>query len=209
MKIICIGSDRSIYKNNIENNLSEETGTESEIPLIYFKPDSALLSNNKPFFIPDFSTEIYSEVKLVIKINRLGKNIAGRFAARYYDEISVGIDLSAMNIRKKLVSNNYPWELSTAFDNSAIVGNFITKDTLLQNSKSILMLKNDQKCGIDLGNDIISRIDETIAFLSTFFTLKIGDLIFLDIGLDKEKIAINDVLKGQIADKELLSVHIL
>lgn len=212
MKIICVDKCQKLHNsNNNENSLSTMID-KGESPIIYFKPDSSLLTGSKPFFIPDFSSEIYCEAKLVIKINRLGKNIAKRFAHRYYEEVTIGIDLTAVDIFEKLKSNGLPWELSKVFDNSAPIGNFILKDELNTVSSNILFEVTEEDTSSCIqeyeAKNIFSEIDSIICFMSKLVTLKIGDLIFISLPMNRKKVNINNHITGRIDNKTILNFHI-
>lgn len=179
-------------------------------PVIFIKPDSALLKDNKPFFIPDFSNEIHHEVEIVIRINRLGKNIAERFAHRYYDELTVGIDFTARDLQSELKLKGLPWELSKGFDNSAVIGEFVSKEDLsgsIDNLKFEL-LKNSNQVQIGNSSDMIHSVDKIIAYVSRFFTLKIGDIIFTGTPAGVGRVDIDDHLEGFLDDKKLFDFYV-
>lgn len=178
-------------------------------PVIFMKPESALLKNGKPFFLPDFSEEIHYETELVIKINRLGKNIAERFAHRYFNEITVGIDFTARDLQLKLKEKGLPWEIAKGFDGSAAIGDFISisKFDDLKNIDFHLNINNNT---VQQGNsgDMIFSIEKIIAYVSHFFTLKIGDLIFTGTPAGVGTVNINDRLQGYIGQEKLLELTI-
>ena len=202
MKIIAIG------QNYVEHNkeLNNENPTE---PVVFMKPDSALLRNNKPFFIPDFTTELHYEMELIVKIDRLGKNIASRFAHRYYSEIGLGIDFTARDLQRKLRAEGKPWEICKAFDNSAVIGNFIPVGKIgdIQNVQFHLDI-NGKTVQKGSSSDMIFPINELIAYISRFFTLKIGDIIFTGTPVGVGPVAINDRLEGYIFDEKMLDFKI-
>ena len=143
------------------------------------KSDSSLLKDGKPFFIPDFSSEIHYETEIVVKIDRLGKNIAERFAHRYYNEVTVGIDFTARDLQRELRAKGLPWEICKAFDNSAVVGTFVPLDRVGDINRIPFHLDiNGQKVQEGNTSDMLFPVDRIIAYVSRFFTLKIGDLIF-------------------------------
>jgi len=172
MKIICIGLN---YKQHVKE-MNRPVPAE---PVVFLKPDSSLLKNNKPFFLPDFSSDIHYEVEVVIKICRLGKGISPRFAHRYYDQATVGIDITARDIQSRLFRENLPWEISKGFDGAAPVGRFIPV-TSINNISNLdfrleingLIVQKSNTC------DMMFGFDEIVAYVSNFFTLKTGDLIF-------------------------------
>lgn len=196
MKIICVGWN--YLKHNAEMNRVEVP----EHPTIFMKPDSALLRENRPFFIPRFSNQIEHEVELVVRINRLGRNIAPRFAHRYYSEVALGVDFTARDLQNQCKQLGAPWEISKAFDNSAVVSDFISLDELsdIQDIHFSLQ-KNGQIQQQGHTKDMLFSVDNLIAYISQFFTLKIGDLIFTGTPAGVSPVAINDRLTGYIEDK--------
>lgn len=194
MKILCIGRN---YVKHIEE-LNNQVPTE---PVIFAKPDSALLLKNKPFFIPDFADEFHHEVELVVKINRIGKNIAPQFAHRYYDEVALGIDFTARDLQSELKSKGLPWEKAKAFDGSAVLSKFINKNKFadIQNI-NFRLDKNDKTVQRGNTGHMIFPIDRIISHVSQYFTLKIGDLIYTGTPAGVGAVAINDRLKGYIED---------
>lgn len=205
MKIICVGHN---YQDH--NKEMGRSGLPFADPVLFMKPDSALLRDNKPFFIPDFSDNIHYELEVVIRINRLGKNIAERFAHRYYDELTVGIDFTARDLQSDLKERGLPWEISKGFDNSAVVGEFVPKESLPQNIEKLnfSLLKNNRT--VQSGNtaDMIHSVDKIIAYASRFFTLKIGDILFTGTPAGVGRIDIDDHLQGYLEDKKLFDFHI-
>ncbi|MCT4591310.1 MAG: fumarylacetoacetate hydrolase family protein [Carboxylicivirga sp.] len=197
MKILCVGRN---YVKHIEE-LNNQMPTE---PVIFAKPDSALLLKNKPFFIPDFAEDFHHEVELVIRINRIGKNIASQFAHRYYDEIALGIDFTARDLQAELKSKGLPWEKAKAFDGSAVLSKLIDKSRFedIQNINFHLERNGET---VQKGNTshMIFPIDQIISHVSQYFTLKIGDLIYTGTPAGVGPVAINDRLKGYIEDERL------
>lgn len=181
-----------------------------EEPAIFMKPDSSLLKDGKPFFIPDFSSDVQYETEIVIKISRLGKNIAQRFACRYYEEVTVGIDLTARDRQRQLRSEALPWELSKAFDNSAVTGTFVPLKECGNdvNNLSFHLIINGITVQEGNTSDQLFKTDEIIAYVSRFFTLKIGDLIYTGTPAGVGKVAINDHLEGYIGEKKLLDFYV-
>ena len=202
MKIICIGRNYTEHAQELGNEIPEN-------PVIFMKPDTALLRNGNPFFLPDFSDEIHYETELVIKINRLGKNIAEKFAHRYYDELTVGIDFTARDLQRKQKELGLPWEIAKAFDNSAPVGEFISKKELADiNNINFRLDINGATVQHGNSGDLIYSFDKIIAYISRFFTLKIGDLIFTGTPAGIGGVSINDRLEGYIEDRKLLDFKI-
>lgn len=166
MKIICIGRNYAEHARELNNPVNDE-------PVIFLKPETALLQKRMPFFIPDFSNDIHYEAEIVVKISRLGKNINEKFAHRYFDEVTIGIDFTARDLQSKLKSKGLPWETAKGFDGSAAVGNFVPKSRFedLNNLNFSLKLNLQQ---VQTGNtsDMIYPIHTIIAHASRFFTLK-------------------------------------
>jgi acylpyruvate hydrolase len=192
MKIICIGRNYVEHARELNNPLPEN-------PVFFMKPDSALLLKNRPFYIPEFSNEIHHEVELVVKIHRLGKHIDKKFAHRYYNEIGLGIDFTARDIQRKCKEKGLPWEIAKAFDYSAVLGDFV-KIGKLKNKASIDFELHKNNVCVQKGNskDMLFSIDEIIAYISQFVTLKIGDLIFTGTPAGVGAVAMNDKLVGKL-----------
>jgi acylpyruvate hydrolase len=202
MKIICIGRNYIDHARELGNKVPEE-------PVFFMKPDSALIKNNKPFFYPDFSNEIHHEIEIVVKISRLGKHIEKKFAHRYYEEVGLGIDFTARDLQKKQAMDGKPWEISKAFDGSAPLGKFIRLDTLPDPSAIRFRLEKNGR-EVQKGNtkDMIFSIDEIIAYVSKFLTLKIGDLIFTGTPAGVSPVKIGDQLTAYLEDKCLLDFYV-
>ena len=178
-------------------------------PTIFMKSDSSLLKDGKPFFIPDFSSEIHYETELVVKIDRLGKNIAERFAHRYYSEVTVGIDFTARDLQRRLREQGLPWEISKAFDNSAVIGTFIPLEEAGNVNQLSFHLDMNGKT-VQQGNtaDMLFSVDQIIAYVSRFFTLKIGDLIYTGTPVGVGPVCIGDHLEGYLGERKLLDFHV-
>jgi len=202
MKIIAVGWNYHDHNKEMNRSFIPKE------PTIFMKPDSALLKDGKPFFIPDFSERIEYEAELVIKINRLGKNIAPRFAHRYYNEVTVGIDFTARDLQQKQRENGAPWEISKAFDSSAVVGKFIEIPEEQRNNIDFHLDINEKTVQKGNNAEMIFKIDEIIAYVSRFFTLKIGDLIFTGTPSGVGPVSIDDHLQGYIGDKKLLDFYV-
>jgi 2-keto-4-pentenoate hydratase/2-oxohepta-3-ene-1,7-dioic acid hydratase in catechol pathway len=202
MKILAIG------QNYIEHNKELNSKHPSE-PVVFMKPDTALLRNNKPFFIPDFTEELHYETELIVKINRLGKNIDPKFAHRYYSEIGLGVDFTARDVQRRLKNEGKPWEISKAFDNSAVIGDFIPVEKVgnVQDIRFSLQLNG---ATVQQGHsaDMIFPIDELIAYVSCFFTLKIGDILFTGTPAGVGKVAVDDRLEGFIFDTKMFDFKV-
>ena len=204
MKIIAIGMNYVAHCHELHAN--EKLPKE---PVIFMKPDSALLKDSKPFFIPDFSKRIDYETELVVRICRLGKNIASRFAHRYYDAVTVGIDFTARDLQQKLRAEGKPWEISKGFDNSAVIGDFVPVDRFkdVQNLDFHLDIDGNK---VQQGNtrDMIFKIDDLIAYVSQFYTLKIGDLIYTGTPVGVGPVSIGQHLEGYLEDEKLLDFYV-
>ena len=202
MKIFAIGQNYA--EHNKELNSPDPTE-----PVIFMKPDTAALKNNKPFYIPDFSSELHYETEIIVKISRLGKNIAPKFAHRYYEEIGLGVDFTARDVQRRLKAEGKPWEISKAFDNSAVIGNFIPKEELgdVQNIHFHLNINGNT---VQKGHtsDMIFPVDEIIAWISRFFTLKIGDILFTRTPVGVGKVNIGDHLEGYIGEKKMFDFKV-
>lgn len=202
MKIIAIGRNYTEHAKELNNPIPDE-------PVIFLMPETALVRSNKPFFYPDFSNDIHYEVEIVVKINKLGKNIGKKFAHRYYNEIGIGIDFTARDLQAKLKEKGLPWEKAKAFDGAAPLGQFLNKSDLPNvNNISFTLEKNGNTVQQGNTKDMIHSIDEIIAYISQYFTLKIGDLIFTGTPAGVGPVKIGDELVAKIEGKELLSVQI-
>ncbi|BEG99667.1 fumarylacetoacetate hydrolase family protein [Bacteroides sedimenti] len=204
MKIIAVGMNYAEHNKELDSTLILP-----EEPVIFMKPDSALLKDGKPFFIPDFSKEIHYETELVVKISRLGKNIPKRFAHRYYDEATVGIDFTARDLQRKLRESGNPWEICKGFDNSAVIGKFVPVNKF-NNIQEINFHLNIDGKRVQQGNtaDMLFKVDEIIAYISRFFTLKIGDLLFTGTPVGVGPVAIGQNLQGYLDEEKVLDFDI-
>ncbi len=203
MKIIAVGMNYANHNKEMHHSL------ELTEPTIFMKPDSALLKDGKPFFIPDFSSDVHYETEIVVRINRLGKNIAERFAARYYEDITVGIDFTARDLQTESRKKGLPWEISKAFDSSAVVGEFVP----LKRLGKIIQLPfhldlNGKK--VQDGNTalMLFPVDKIIAYVRRFFTLKMGDLIYTGTPAGVGPVHIDDHLEGYIGEHKLLDFYV-
>lgn len=202
MKVICIG------RNYVEH-ISELNNEHPDEPVLFIKPDTALLNREFPFVIPDFSDDIHYEVEVVVKINKVGKYISPEFAHKYYDQLSLGIDFTARDLQKKLKEKGLPWEKAKAFDNSALVGDFIAKEKLSNISDlPFLLKKNDKIVQQASTTQMIWNIDQVIAESSKFFTLKTGDLIFTGTPAGVGRVIPGDVLEGELNGNQVFRLSI-
>jgi 2-keto-4-pentenoate hydratase/2-oxohepta-3-ene-1,7-dioic acid hydratase in catechol pathway len=203
MKIICIGRNYVAHAHELNNEIPDE-------PVFFMKPDSSMLRNNDPFYIPDWTKDVHHEIELVIKINRIGKNIEKQFAHRYFDEIGLGIDFTARDIQNKLKEKGLPWEKAKAFDQAAVLSNIFIDKTVFPDLQNIsFKLKINDKLVQD-GNSglMIFSFEEIITNVSKYVTLKIGDLIYTGTPAGVGPVKIGDHLEGVLEDKKLFDFMI-
>ena len=202
MKIICIGRNYVKHIEELGNEVPKE-------PVIFLKPDTAILPKKMPFFIPDFSNDVHHEVELLVRINRVGKYIDKKFAHKYYDEIGLGIDFTARDLQSKLKEKGMPWEKAKCFDGAAVIGKFLPKSNFdnVQNIDFSLK-KNEDIVQNSNSSLMIHKIDEIIEHVSQYFTLKIGDIIFT--GTPEGVSAVNeeDILTGYINSEEMFRIKV-
>ncbi|PKH67370.1 2-hydroxyhepta-2,4-diene-1,7-dioate isomerase [Flavobacterium sp. ALD4] len=202
MKIICIGRN---YVNHIEE-LQNERPTE---PVIFMKPDSAILLKQHPFVIPEFSEDIHHEIEIIVKISKVGKYIEPKFAHKYYEEISVGIDFTARDLQAKLKAKGLPWEKAKAFDGSAVIGDFLPKEQFSSLENLTFELTNNGKTvQISDSSYMLWKIDELISYVSQFFTLKIGDIVFTGTPEGVAAVKPDDVLEGFLEGQKLFRIQV-
>ena len=202
MKIICIG-------RNYTDHIAELENEKPENPVVFLKPDTAILLKGQPFFIPDFSQDVHHEVEVLVRINRIGKHIQPKFAHKYYDEIGLGIDFTARDLQAQLKAKGLPWEKAKGFDGAAVVGKWVAKTELPQVDDLQFSLRKNGET-VQAGNTALMlwKIDELIAYVSQFFTLKIGDIIFTGTPAGVGPVAINDVLVGELEGRELFNIKV-
>ena len=198
MKIICIGRNYVDHARELKNPLPEK-------PVFFLKPDSAIIRKNQPFFYPDFSDEIHHEVEILLKINRLGRNIEKQFASRYFDEIGIGIDFTARDLQNQAKSKGLPWEIAKAFDGAAPISSFI-KISDIQDINNLPFSLDINGTTVQQGNtkDMIFNFNSIISYVSQFMTLKIGDIIFTGTPAGVSRVKINDRLQAKINDRVML-----
>ncbi|HSP12763.1 MAG TPA: fumarylacetoacetate hydrolase family protein [Salegentibacter sp.] len=203
MKIICIGRNYTEHIAELENEKPEE-------PVIFLKPDTAILLKKQPFFIPDFSEDVHYEVEVLVKIKKVGKHIQPKFAHKYYDEIGLGIDFTARDLQKKLKEKALPWEKAKAFDGAAVIGEkWMSKKSFPDiNNINFSLLKNDESVQQGNTSHMLWKIDELIAYVSEYFTLKIGDVIFTGTPAGVGKVETNDRLTGFLEKEKMFSINI-
>jgi 2-keto-4-pentenoate hydratase/2-oxohepta-3-ene-1,7-dioic acid hydratase in catechol pathway len=199
MKIICIGRNYVAHTEELNNEIPEE-------PVFFMKPDSALLRNNDPFYIPEWTNEVHHEIELVLRVCRLGKNIETRFAHRYYDEIGIGVDFTARDVQNELKKKGLPWEKAKAFDRAAVISTTFFPVAIFPTPETIRFKLNINGQTVQEGNSglMIFGFDEIISHISKYMTLKIGDLIYTGTPAGVGPIKIGDRLEGYLEDKKLL-----
>lgn len=202
MKIIAIGRNYAEHARELNNPLPSE-------PVVFLMPSTSIIQRNKPFFYPDFSKDIHHEVELVLKVSRVGKNIDEKFAHRYYKQIGIGIDFTARDLQRKAKEKGLPWEKAKAFDGSAPLGRFIEKDQFNDIGNIPFSLKINDKL-VQQGNsgDMIFSFDQIIAYVSKFFSLQIGDLIYTGTPAGVGPVQIGDRLEAFIAEESLLNFYV-
>lgn len=202
MKIICVG-------RNYLPHIQELGHKVPKVPTLFLKPDSSVITRNRPFFIPEFSQQLEYEVELLVRIDKVGKYIEERFAHKYYHEIGLGIDFTARDLQKTCIEEGNPWEIAKAFDGSAVISQFINKEefTDLNNINFHLNLNGTT---VQSGNsgEMLFSIDKIISYASQFFTLKTGDIFFTGTPKGVGKVAINNRLEGWIEDRRLLNFRV-
>ena len=204
MKFIAVGMN---YPQHCQELHASEPLPEE--PVIFMNTDSALLKDSKPFFIPDFCNQVDYETELVVRINRLGKNIAERFAHRYYDAVTVGIDFTARDLQRRFRAEGKPWELCKGFDNSAAIGDWVPIEQFSDIQQIGFHLDIDGKT-VQTGNtgDMLFRVDEIIAYVSQFCTLKIGDLLFTGTPVGVGPVSIGNHLEGYLESNKVLDFYV-
>ncbi len=203
MKIFAIGMNYALHNKELHGTLSK-----TESPVIFTKPDTALLKGGKPFFIPDHLGRVDHEAEMVVRICRLGKSISERFAHRYYDAVTVGIDFTARDLQSQLKAKGRPWDLSKGFDGSAAIGEWVD----VQKFRDIQAIRfhldiNGKTVQEGCTCDMMYRVDEIISYISQFFTLKTGDLLFTGTPAGVGPVHINDHLEGYLEDRKVLEFN--
>lgn len=201
MKIICIGRNYSEHVKELGNAIPSQ-------PVIFIKPDTALLKKDSDFYIPEFSNDIHYELEVVIKISKGGKYIQKNNASKHYEELALGIDFTARDLQSELKSKGLPWELSKAFDGSALVSNFVRKEDYKLDDLNFSLNKNGYIVQNGNTKDMMFPIDDIIAFVSQYFTLRVGDLIFTGTPKGVGKVLENDILEGFLESQKLFSLRI-
>ena len=203
MKIIAVGKNYSEHAFEFDGSSDKPA-----VPIIFMKPDSAIIKNGKHFYVPDFLGRVDYEAEIVVRINKLGKSIPARFAHRYYDAITVGIDFTARDLQRELIAAGAPWEMSKGFDGSAVLGDFRPIERFDINNIDFSLTINDEVVQSANSSQMLFSVDEVIAYVSRFCTLKTGDLIFTGTPAGVGPATIGTHLKGYLGDDKVLDFHI-
>jgi 2-keto-4-pentenoate hydratase/2-oxohepta-3-ene-1,7-dioic acid hydratase in catechol pathway len=201
MKLICIGRNYAKHIEELQNERPDE-------PVIFIKPDSAVLGD-QPFYIPEFTSDVHHEIEIVVRISKTGKYIDKKFAHKYYDQISVGLDFTARDLQQKLKDKGLPWEKAKAFDGSAVIGRFLSKN-IFSSLENLNFTLTNNKQPVQVGNSsrMLWKIDEIIAYASQFFTLKTGDIIFTGTPEGVAAVSPGDVLEGFLDQQQLFRIQV-
>jgi 2-keto-4-pentenoate hydratase/2-oxohepta-3-ene-1,7-dioic acid hydratase in catechol pathway len=202
MKIICIGRNYADHARELGNEVNEE-------PVVFLKPDTALLKNNQPFYLPDFSQDVHHEVEILYRIGKEGKNIAPKFAWKYVDGIGLGVDFTARDLQAKLKAKGLPWEISKAFNHSAVVSEFLSVDTFSNHNQiTFELFVNEKLSQKGITSHMIFPLETLISYVSRFFTLKKGDVLFTGTPAGVGKVNIGDTLKGLLEGQEMFNFQV-
>lgn len=202
MKIICIGRNYTAHIEELQNERPVD-------PVVFIKPDSSVLPKEQDFYIPEFSNDIHYEVEVLVKIKKVGKHIDQKFAANYYDEIGLGIDFTARDLQQALKEKGLPWEKAKGFDGATVIGKWLPKTAFKDlNNINFTLSKNNEL--VQQGNTslMLWKIDELIAYVSTFFTLKKGDILFTGTPAGVGRVKTNDYLSGSLENIEMFQLNI-
>ena len=202
MKLICIGK-------NYLKHIHELNSKKEDDPVIFLKPDTSVIQKKQPFFMPEFSSDIHYEVEIILKFNRVGKHIEPKFSKKYFDKISLGIDFTARDLQRKFKENGLPWDIAKGFDNSAMIGDWLSVDLFDDiDNINFRLEKNGEIVQKSNSSNMIWKIDQLISKASTFFTIKIGDIMFTGTPEGVGKVVENDLLEGYIDDKKVFSLRV-
>ena len=202
MKLICIGRNYTAHIEELENEKPTD-------PVVFLKPGTSILLKKQPFFIPDFSDDVHHEVEVLVKINKVGKHIAKKFAHKYYDEVGLGIDFTARDLQAQLKAKGLPWEKAKAFDGAAVIGKWLSKAKFQDiNNINFSLRKNDEIVQSANTELMLWKVDELIEYVSKYFTLKIGDIIFTGTPAGVGKVFAEDRLQGYIEEEEIFSIKV-
>lgn len=209
MKILAVGMNYALHVNEL-NNKTQQNALLPKEPVIFSKQESSLLRDHKPFFVPDFAEQFDYETELVIRIAHVGKDISERFAHRYYNEVTVGIDFTARDLQRRLQANGLPWDICKGFDGSAAVGKFVSIEEFGGNIQDIDFHLDMNGKTVQQGNsrDMLFTVDQIVSYCSRFFTLKTGDLIFTGTPVGVGPVKEGDILEGYIGETKLLTQKI-
>ncbi|KAB7529581.1 2-hydroxyhepta-2,4-diene-1,7-dioate isomerase [Flagellimonas olearia] len=202
MKLICIGRNYAAHIDELKNERPDE-------PVVFIKPDSAILPKEQDFYIPEFSDDVHHEVEVLVKIKKVGKHIDPKFAGNYYDEIGLGIDFTARDLQAKLKAKGLPWEKAKGFDGAAVIGKWLPKSQFKNvDDLNFSLTKNGEK--VQEGNTslMLWKIDELIAHVSTYFMLKKGDILFTGTPAGVGKVSPNDYLSGMLEGEQLFEINV-
>lgn len=202
MKLICIGRNYAGHIDELNNERPSE-------PVVFIKPDSSILPREQDFYIPEFSHDVHYEVEVLIKIKKVGKHIARQFAHKYYDEIGLGIDFTARDLQSKLKAKGLPWEKAKGFDGAAVIGKWIAKEKYENiDNLGFSLLKNGEFVQNGDTSLMLWKIDELISYISTYFTLKKGDILFSGTPSGVGKVNANDYLEGRIEGEQFFAINV-
>jgi len=202
MKLICIGRNYAAHIDELNNERPSE-------PVVFIKPDSAILPKEQDFYIPEFSNDVHYEVEVLVKIKKVGKHIAQQFAHKYYDEVSLGIDFTARDLQSSLKAKGLPWEKAKGFDGAAVVGKWIAKEKYENLDRlGFSLLKNGEIVQNGDTSLMLWKINELISYVSTYFTLKKGDILFTGTPAGVGKVVANDYLQGRIEDEQIFAINV-
>jgi 2-keto-4-pentenoate hydratase/2-oxohepta-3-ene-1,7-dioic acid hydratase in catechol pathway len=201
MKIICVGRNYASHAQELNNEKPTS-------PVLFIKPDTALLKRGHEFYIPECTKNLHYELEICLKITKVGKHVPLQFAHQYYDSIALGLDFTARDWQDELKSKGLPWELAKAFDNSAYLGDFMPKSEFDMQNINFSLYKNKQKVQEGHSQEMIFGFDEIISYASQFFTLRIGDVIMTGTPAGVGPVAIGDVLEARLEEKPVFSLDI-
>ncbi len=203
MKIFAIGMNYALHNKELHGTLLK-----TDEPVIFLKPETALLKDHKPFFIPDHMGRIEYETEVVVRICKLGKTVSERFAPRYYDAVTVGIDFTARELQKKLAQDGKPWDLAKGFDGAACIGEWVPKEKFLDIQRIHFHLDiNGQTVQEGCTSDMLYKVDEIISYISQFYTLKTGDILYTGTPAGVGPVHIDDHLEGWLEDRKVLEFN--
>jgi len=201
MKIFCIGRNYAKHAKELNNKVPTK-------PMVFMKPSTALLRENKPFYYPDFTKNLHYEVEVILKITKNGKHIQPQYASEYYKEVGLGIDFTARDVQAQCKEKGHPWEIAKAFDHSAVISNFVPLSSLDKNSIGFSLLKNGEKVQDGNTSDMIFDFDTLICYISKMFKLQIGDYIYTGTPEGVGPVQVGDILQGFIGEEKMFECEI-